>query len=99
MDQNRQSKSRVVIQTPPGGYPRGERYAGPTNRPRTGELTVAISVIAAAALATFAALFLTSRPYDPMNSTVGPQQTIPPGPVVTQPSPKQSPSSSPQSAP
>jgi hyperosmotically inducible protein len=58
-------------------------------------------VIAAAALATFIALFLTSRPYDPMNSTVVPQQVIPEGPVAMQPSPKQSPTptSSPQSTP
>jgi hypothetical protein len=58
-------------------------------------------VIAAAALATFIALFLTSRPYDPMNSTVMPQQVIPEGPVMMQPSPKQSPTppSSPQSTP
>jgi hypothetical protein len=58
-------------------------------------------VIAAAALATFIALFLTSRPYDPMNSTVVPQQVIPEGPAVMQPLPKQSPTptSSPQSTP
>jgi len=58
-------------------------------------------VIAAAALATFIALFLTSRPYDPMNSTVVPQQVIPEGPVAMQSSPKQSPTptSSPQSTP
>ena len=58
-------------------------------------------MIAAAALATFIALFLTSRPYDPMNSTVVPQQVIPEGPVAMQSSPKQSPTptSSPQSTP
>jgi len=58
-------------------------------------------VIGAAALATFIALFLTSRPYDPMNSTVVPQQVIPEGQVVMQPSPKQSPTPtfSPQSTP
>ena len=58
-------------------------------------------MIAAAALATLIALFLTSRPYDPMNSTVMPQQSIPEGPVAMQPSPKQSPTpmSSPQSNP
>ena len=58
-------------------------------------------MIAAAALATFIALFLTSRPYDPMNSTVVPQQVVPEGPVAMQPSPKQSPAptSSPQSTP
>ena len=58
-------------------------------------------MIAAAALATLIALFLTSRPYDPMNSTVMPQQLIPEGPVAMQPSPKQSPTPapSPQSSP
>ena len=58
-------------------------------------------MIAAAALATFIALSLTSRPYDPMNSTVVPQQVVPEGPVAMQPSPKQSPTptSSPQSTP
>jgi len=55
---------------------------------------VAISVIAAAALATFLALFITSRPYDPMNSTVTPQQNIPQGGSVT-PSPKPSPTTTP----
>lgn len=44
---------------------------------------MAVSVIAAAALATFVALFLTSRPYDPMNSTVAPQQVVPQGPSVS----------------
>lgn len=44
---------------------------------------MAVSVIAAAALATFVALFLTSRPYDPMTSTVAPQQVVPQGPIAT----------------
>ena len=58
-------------------------------------------MIAAAALATLIALFLTSRPYDPMNSTVVPQQAIPEGPVAMQPSPKHSPTPTPtpQSSP
>jgi hypothetical protein len=42
------------------------------------------------------ALFLTSRHFDPMNSTVLPQQTVPQGPAMVQPSPKPSPSTSPQ---
>ena len=33
---------------------------------------VAVTVIVAATLATFLALFLTSRPYDPMDSTIAP---------------------------
>lgn len=56
---------------------------------------MALTVIGAAALATFVALSLTSRPYDPMNSTVAPLQTVPAGSVATQPSPKPSPSASP----
>jgi len=56
---------------------------------------VALTVIGAAALATFVALFITNRPYDPMNSTVTPLQTVPTGPVAMQPSPKPSPTVSP----
>jgi hyperosmotically inducible protein len=56
---------------------------------------VALTVIGAAALATFVALFITSRPYDPMNSTIAPLQTVPAGSLVTQPSPKPSASVSP----
>ena len=52
---------------------------------------MAVSIIAAAALATFVALFLTSRPYDPMNSTADAQQSVPPSSVAMQPTPKQSP--------
>jgi cytoskeletal protein RodZ len=58
-------------------------------------------VIAAAALATFLALFLTSRPFDPMTSTLDAQQEVPPSALSLQPSPKPSPSASatpPQSA-
>lgn len=43
---------------------------------------MALSVIAAAAFATFVALFLTSRPYDPMNSTFDAQQTVPQAPLA-----------------
>jgi hypothetical protein len=48
------------------------------------EWVVALVVIGAAALATFLALFLTSRPYDPMNSTVQPQQSVPQGQLQLQ---------------
>ena len=51
---------------------------------RSREGVVALSVIGAAALATFLALFLTSRPYDPMNSTFDAQQTAPLGPLAMQ---------------
>jgi len=82
-----------VINAPPR-YRRRPVGRQPVVRPREG--LVAISVIAAAALATFIALFLTSRPYDPMNSTLLPQEGVPQGPVLSQPSPKPSPSTSPQ---
>jgi hypothetical protein len=56
---------------------------------------VAVTVIAAATLATFLALFLTSRPYDPMDSTIAPQQAVPQGPITPTPSPKPSPTTTP----
>jgi hypothetical protein len=34
-------------------------------------------------LATFLALFVTSRPFDPMNASLAPQQIVPPGPGVS----------------
>ena len=100
-DNPHQSRNRIVVEAPRSrraGSPRS-RGPQPDYRPREG--IVAISVIAAAALATFIALFLTSRPYDPMNSTAMPQQLIPEGPVAMPPSPKQSPTPtpSPQSTP
>jgi hypothetical protein len=61
--------------------------------PRSAEAWVAISVIIAAALATFVALYLTSRPFDPGIASLAPQQTIPAGALVT-PSAKPSPSPS-----
>jgi len=56
----------------------------------------AISVIIAAALATFLALYITSRPFDPTNASLQPQQTVPAGPLVT---PSAKPSPSPSSTP
>ena len=93
-DSGRQSRNRIVVQTSSRRYARGPH---PQSRPRPREIWVALSVIGAAALATFVALFLTSRAYDPMNSTVLPQGTVA-GPTV-QPSPKPSPSASPQQKP
>ena len=85
-------RNRIVIDTP-GARHRPARPAGRESRPRTGEGIVALTVIAAAALATFMALFLTSRPYDPMNSTMDPVQTVPVGSLAL-PSPQRSPSTS-----
>jgi len=100
-DNPRQVKNRIVIETPDARSGRRVKSAGRQPGFGTREGLVAVSVIAAAALATFIALFLTSRPYDPMNSTVMPQQVIPQSSVVMQPSPKQSPTptTSPQSTP
>jgi len=56
---------------------------------------VAVTVIAAATLATFLALFVTSRPYDPMDSTIAPQQSVPLGSSTPTPSPKASPTTTP----
>ena len=88
----RQRHKRIVFETPSGRSPRGSgRQAAP--RPR--ESVVAVTVIVAATLATFLALFLTSRPYDPMDSTVAPQQTVPQAPGIPIPSPKPSPTTTP----
>jgi hypothetical protein len=90
----RQSRSRIVIETPRGRHARGGRRSVRPSAPVSREGLVAVSVIAAAALATFVALFLTSRPYDPMSSTVAPQQEVPPSALSLQSSPKPEPSPS-----
>jgi hypothetical protein len=95
-DSGRQSRNRIVVQTSSRRYAQSPRGV---NRPRNREGLVALSVIAAAAFATFLALFLTSRPYDPMTSTLPPQASVPQGPAMVTPSPKPSPSTSPQQTP
>ncbi len=94
---NRSNRNRIVIKAPTGSR-RGQTH-NRRSAPKTRESLLAISVIAAAALATFVALFLTSRPFDPMNSTVLPQQSVPQAPALVQPSPKPSSSTSPQQKP
>jgi len=69
-----------------------------TGSPKS-EALVAVSMIGAAALATFLALFITSRPYDPMTSSVQPQQEVPPSAVSLQSSPKPTPSVQPSASP
>jgi len=83
---------RIVVETPSGRY---QRHIGRQSAPRPRESIVAVTVIAAATLATFLALFLTSRPYDPMDSTIEPQQAVPQGPIAASPSPNPSPSPTP----
>ena len=61
-----QRRNRIVIETPATHY-RGARPIGRQARPGAREGIVALTMIGAAALATFVALLLTSRPYDPMN--------------------------------
>lgn len=95
MSDHTRRPNRIVIETRAtrnqrGAQPRG-RQPGVWSR----EGVVALSVIGAAALATFIALFLTSRPYDPMNSTLAPGQTVPAGSIALQPSPKPSATMSP----
>jgi hypothetical protein len=94
MSENKR-RNRIVIETQ---ATRTQRGARPTGRPpNTGnrEWVPALTVIGAAALATFIALFLTSRPYNPMTSTVDAVQTVPAASLAIQPSPKPSPSVSP----
>src|SRR2546423_15143522 len=80
-------RSRIVVESRQQRYQRSARSSV-----RNAEWLSAISLIVAAMLATFLALFLTSRPYDPMNSSIAPQLDIPSGPIALQPSPKPSPS-------
>lgn len=89
MGDSRSNRSRIVVDAAP--RQRRAPARGYNQRPRNTELWLAISLIVAAALATFLALFLTSRPYDPMNASVAPQQTIPAGPSIS-PSPSPRPS-------
>src|ERR1700720_2307531 len=94
MSDQTQRRKRIVIETEHAPSRRG-RPTGRQPRAGTREGVVALTVIAAAALATFVALFLTSRPYDPMNSTLDPAQTVPAGSLAVPPSPKPSPTLSP----
>ena len=83
---------RIIVETQSDRYQRSPQPSARQSAPRPRESIVALAVIAAAMLATFLALFLTSRPYNPMNSTVGPQQAVPQGPISASPSPRPSPS-------
>jgi len=96
MSDHSRRRNRIVIETPTTRKQRGARRVGRQPGPGASEWIVALTVIGAAALATFIALFLTSRPYDPMNSTLAPVQTVPSGSLaMQQPSPKPSPTISP----
>jgi hypothetical protein len=94
MSRNQPTRNRIVVETQSGRY----RAAGRRHPPRqkTGEGWVALSIIGAAVLATFIALYLTSRPYDPMSSTFDAQQAIPQGPLATPSTATPSPSPTPK---
>jgi len=84
-DPRRGSRSRIVVETSSRPHARAPKRRAQ----RSPEIWVAISVIIAAALATFVALYLTSSPFDPMNASIGPEQVVPAGPSFT-PSPRPS---------
>jgi len=63
---SRSSRSRIVVDA---SQQRQRRSPSRRPTPRRNELWIAISIIFAAALATFLALFITSRPYDPAFDT------------------------------
>jgi len=99
MSDHSRRRNRIVIETPSERNRRATRPVGRQPSPGAREVIVALTVIGAAALATFIALFLTSRPYDPMNSTLAPVQTVPAGSLAMQPSPKPSSTISPSPQP
>jgi BON domain-containing protein len=91
-DSRRPSRSRFVVEASTQRSRSSPTRSAST--PRSTEVWVAISVIVAAALATFLALFLTSRPFDPTSASLNPQQVVPAGPAIS-PSPKTSPTGTP----
>ncbi|HEV8140380.1 MAG TPA: BON domain-containing protein [Pyrinomonadaceae bacterium] len=94
-----QRNRRRVVVTTSGEHVRRVSPRGSVRKPGPREWVLALVLIGAAALATFFALFLTSRPYDPMNSTVQPQQSVPQGQLQLQSTPTPSPSTSPTAKP
>jgi len=92
------NRRRVVITTS-GEHARRATPLRRTTKAGPREWVLALVVIGAAALATFVALFLTSRPYDPMNSTVPPQQSVPQGQLQLQTTPSPSPAQTPAATP
>lgn len=93
MPDARSPTSRIVIDA----SRQRQSHSSPQQRgqnPRNPEPWIAISIIGAATLATFLALFITSRPFDAGTASLAPQQAIPAGPLVS-PSVKPSPTISP----
>jgi len=89
-DSRSSPRSRIVVKAP-----ERQRRSRPTyTTSRKAEAWAAISVIIAAAVATFLALYITSRPFNPDTASMAPQQGVPAGPMVMS-SAKPSPSPSP----
>jgi hypothetical protein len=95
MSRNQPTRNRIVVETQSGRY-RAAPGRGYPPKQKTGEGWVALSIIGAAVLATFIALYLTSRPYDPMTSTFDAQQEIPQGPLASPSTATPSPSPTPK---
>ena len=94
-----QRNLRRVVITTSGEHARRAIPRRRTTKPGAREWVVALVVIGAAALATFVALFLTSRPYDPTQSTIQPQQSVPQGQLQLQSTPTPTPSQAPTAKP
>jgi hypothetical protein len=97
MSRNNPSRKRIMVETDSGRYRAPGRAYAPG--PSTPERWIAVSIIAAAVLATFVALFITSRPFDPMTSSFDAQQAVPQGPLASPSQPKGSPSPTPTGTP
>ena len=94
-----QRNRRRVLITTSGEHARRATPRLRLTRAGPREWVLALVIIGAAALATFVALFLTSRPFDPMSSTVPPQQGVPQGQLQLQTTPSPSPSQLPTAKP
>ena len=97
-DSRRPSRTRFTVET---SRKRSRAASGrKSGTTRSDEIWIALSMIGAAALATFLALYLTSRAFDPMNASIAPQQVVPAGPAISpSPSPKSSSTITPSPSP
>jgi len=93
--QMEQRNRRRVVITTSGEHTRRVAPSRRIQKPGPREWVFALIIVGAAALATSLALFLTSRPYDPMSSTVEPQQSVPQGQLQLQPTPTPTPTQMP----
>ena len=93
--QMEQRNRRRVVITTSGEHTRRVAPSRRVQKPGPREWVLALIIVGAAALATSLALFLTSRPYDPMSSTVEPQQSVPQGQLQLHPTPTPTPTQMP----